>query len=80
MIARKHQHGDTCGFHARELDRQRLMAGAFAIECQIARENERVRMPGDDLRDESLNKLLAVRHDLAVAALDHLRKARSVVG
>ena len=56
------------------------MAGTFAVEGQIARKNQRVRVPVNHLRDERFDQLFAVGHDLAIAVGDAPFKARAVIG
>ena len=80
VIARQDEYGNTRRVDPIQLLNQRFVAFVFAVECEIAGENQRVRLSGDHLIDKSIHQFVAVSHGFAVAVLNQLIEKRAVVG
>lgn len=76
VIARQDEYGNTRRVDPIQLLNQRFVACVFAVECEIAGENQRVRLSGDHLIDKSIHQFVAVSHGFAVAVLNQLIEKR----
>ena len=80
VIARQHEHGHPRRLHGGKLLRQSFMAGSGPVKADIPRQDQRLRLFLDHLREKGVCNLLAVFRHLAVGVFHHPPEVFPVIG